>query len=151
MIYFNVIIVFATMHKKQPRIKFPRRYFFVYTDAMGDRTLIIKVSICRFDVTKIASFLKNIAKMTYFDIMNVVCIINCNNRGYYHNSSMMFISHPLHKERAALSWKIPIQNRSVFAIYLSFPYHLYYLLFLIAHTISQKGTEVQREKQNAVK
>ena len=63
----------------------------------------------------------------------------------YHSSSMMFISHLRDKERAAPPREIPIQNRSVFAIYLFLPYHMYYLLFVVAHTISQKRTEVQRE------
>ena len=65
----------------------------------------------------------------------------------YHNSSIMFILHLRDKERAAPHREIPIQNRSVFvfAIYFSFSYHMYYLLFLVAHTISQKGTEAQRK------
>ena len=63
----------------------------------------------------------------------------------YHNSSMMFISHLRDKERAAPPREIPIQNRSVLIIYLFLTCHMYYLLFVVAHTISQKGTEVQRE------
>ncbi len=67
----------------------------------------------------------------------------------YHNSSMMFIPHLRDKERAAPPREIPIQNRSVciFAIYLSFPCHIHYLLFVVAHTISQKLKEIQRESQ----
>ena len=48
------------------------------------------------------------------------------------------------KERAVPPREIPIQNRSAFAIYLFCPYHVYNLLFVVAHTISQNRTEVQR-------
>ena len=49
------------------------------------------------------------------------------------------------KERVAPPREIPIQNRSVFVIYLFCPCHMHYLFFVVAHTISQKRTEVQRE------
>ena len=48
-------------------------------------------------------------------------------------------------ERAAPPREIPIQNRSVYAIYLFSPCHMYYLLFVVAHTLSQKLGKVQRE------
>ena len=63
----------------------------------------------------------------------------------YHCSSRILIFAYLRpKERAALSRENPIRSRSVLVIRLSFPCHMHVLLFVVAHTISQKVGKVQR-------
>ena len=58
---------------------------------------------------------------------------------------IMLISHLFHKTRADPSREIPIQNRSVFAIYLFPPYHIQNLLAAVTHPISQKVGKALRK------